>query len=273
MEHNKYWRKKNPHSGECLITGDYQPYPPTRMFDNLYFIGNTAMCCYLLETSEGLILLDCMDRGFYQYIEDSIRQLGFDPADVKAVLITHGHGDHYGDSNIFREKYGTKLYMSKIDEDFASSPDIPRPPHRPGLDYPMDGHIREGEDFTLGDTTIQFVDTPGHTPGCLSMLITVYDEGRAHKLALWGGTGSPRGMADRHVQLQSCDYFMTRCLQEGVTGELSNHPFTDNTIERLNVLRSIVDGTPHPFITGYEGFCRVMQMYREMYVDSLKKIK
>lgn len=271
MNQAKYWRKAAPHSGEVLLTGGWKDYPATRMFDNLYFIGNDAMACYLLKTSEGLVLLDCMDRGFFQYIDDSIRSLAFNPADLKAILITHGHGDHYGDANLFREKYGTKLYMSKVDEDVARDPSIPRPPHRPGLDYAMDGHISEGVDFVLGDTRVQFADTPGHTPGCISMIITAYDEGRPVKLAMWGGTGSPRDYNQRPIQLQSCDRFTARCIQEGVTGEISNHPFTNNTIQRLEVLRNIVDGVSHPFITGFEGVYRMMLMYRGMYVKSLEE--
>ena len=135
----------------------------------------------------------------------------------------------------------------------------------------MDGYISENEDFALGDTLVQFVNTPGHTPGCLSMIITAYDEGRPVKLALWGGTGSPKEHDQRLIQLQSCDYFTSRCAEEGVTGEISNHPFTDNTIERLDVLRHIVDGTPHPFVIGFEGVYRIMLMYRGRYLKSLEQ--
>lgn len=271
MKRTDTWRVKRPHSSDSLVSGDFIPYPATRMFDNLYFIGNDAMACYLLDTSEGLVMIDCMDRGFFSYIESGIQSLGFDPADLKHILITHGHGDHFGDANLFREKYGTKLYMSKIDEAFSMDPTIPRPPHRPGLDYPMDDYLVGGTDFVCGDTRIKLYHTPGHTPGCISMILTVYDEGRPYKLALWGGTGAPRAMEDRKQQLESCDYFSACALEEGVVGEISNHPFVDNTIERLSVLRAIVDGVPHPFILGYEGYRRMEQMYRNLYVQSLQQ--
>lgn len=271
MKKNSVWRAKRPHSGEILLTGKFTPYPATQIFDNMYFIGNDAMACYLLDTSDGLVLVDCMDRGLFSYIEDGIRSLEFDPADLKHIIITHGHGDHFGDSNLFREKYGTKLYMSKVDEDFSRDPSIPRPPHRPGLDYPMDGQLKGGEDFVCGDTVVKIYDTPGHTPGCVSMIFTVYDEGRPCKIVLWGGTGVPRAMEDRKVLLESCDYFAECALREGVVGEISNHPFADNTIERLNMLRQIVDGVPHPFILGYEGYHRIELMYRNLYLESLKR--
>lgn len=271
MKKNTVWRLKRPHSSDTLISGDFIPYPATRIFDNMYFIGNDAMACYLLDTSDGLVLVDCMDRGLFSYIENGIQSLNFNPADLKHIIITHGHGDHFGDANLFREKYGTKLYMSKVDEDFSQDPNIPRPPHRPGLDYPMDGHLKDGEDFICGDATVKIYDTPGHTPGCVSMIFTVYDEGRPCKIAMWGGTGAPRAMEDRKTQLDSCDYFAECALQVGVVGEISNHPFVDNTIERLNMLRQIVDGVPHPFILGYEGYHRMELMYRNLYLESLKR--
>lgn len=40
----------------------YDPYPATRFFDNMAFIGDKSVCCYILSTSEGLILIDCMYR-------------------------------------------------------------------------------------------------------------------------------------------------------------------------------------------------------------------
>lgn len=55
-------------------------------------------------------------------------------------------------------------------------------PHTLGFD--MDGFLTDGEDFTLGDTAIRCVWTPGHTEGCMSFIIPVLDEGRSHHLAI-----------------------------------------------------------------------------------------
>ena len=265
-----YWRKPNPHCGDNMVRGIFQDYPATRMFDNMYFIGNDMEACYLFDTEDGLFMIDCMDQGFFSYIEESIKSLGFDPAELKYILVTHGHGDHYGDSNLFREKYGTKIMINKIDEEFAMDPTRKRPPHRPALDYYMDEYFEDGDAFTMGDTRVQIYHTPGHTPGCCSFIFNVSDCGREYKLAMWGGTGAPRSLEERKQQLASCERFAEIAAKEGVAGEVSNHPFVDNTIERLNVLRNIVDGTPHPFITGYEGYRSVELLDRDMYVNSIK---
>lgn len=269
-ERSEFWRQPRPHNGDNMIKGIFKDYPATRMFDNMYFIGNDMEACYLFDTSEGLFLIDCMDQGFFDYVEGSIKSLGFDPADLKYILVTHGHGDHYGDSNIFREKYGTKIMINKIDEEFAMDPTRRRPPNRPALNYRMDEYFKDGDVFCMGETCVRIYHTPGHTPGCCSFIFNVSDCGREHKIAIWGGTGAPRQLEDRKLQLASCDSFAAIAAKEGVVGEVSNHPFVDNTIERLDVLRNIVDGTPHPFILGYEGYRSIELMYRDMYVKSIE---
>lgn len=46
--------------------------------------------------------------------------------------------------------------------------------------------------------------------------------------------------------------------------EISNHPFVDNCILRMNVIRDIADGVPNPFIIGREAYKRYEQMFYDM---------
>src|SRR4051812_34738822 len=74
---------------------------PQKLFDNLYAIpGNYSQSngvIYIIKTSAGLLQIDTGSRKDVESIYlPGMKQLGFDPADVKIIIIAHGHGDHFG---------------------------------------------------------------------------------------------------------------------------------------------------------------------------------
>ena len=69
---------------------------PFRIADNLYYVGNSDVSCHLVDTGEGLLLLDTSYSSAAYLLLESIRSLGFDPKDVKWILHSHGHIDHFG---------------------------------------------------------------------------------------------------------------------------------------------------------------------------------
>lgn len=245
---------------------DVPVVPATRFFDNMSFIGDEFIGCFVIETSEGIMFFDCLWPGdrHAAIIEEGLKELGLDPADLKVILVTHGHGDHFGCSDHFRQKYGTKVYMSEVDEGFAlnAPADVPGGP----MTFHADGYLREGEPFVLGDTKVRIYSTPGHTPGCLSFIVDVYDEGRKHTAALWGGTGIPRKEEMKDVYLESALRFTQICDEEKVDVEIATHPFVDRTYEKLALCRNICDGVANPFVIGREA-CR---RYEAMFVDLCK---
>ena len=260
------WRKPNPH--KHIPEAGSVDYPATKFFDNLSYIGNSTVGCFLVETSEGLILLDNMRPNNAEYIDQEIRSLGFDPADLKAILITHGHADHFGNAVYFRDKYNTKLYMSEIDERFGM--DAEAQGGRPYMKFRVDGYLEDNGEFTLGDTTIHTFLTPGHTPGCMSFIFQVFDEGRPHVAAIWGGTGVPKAMEDRKKLFDSCVRFADISLKYGCDVAISAHQYVDMTLKKLDIIRNIIDGVANPFVLGYEGYHRFEMMLYHMYENSLK---
>ena len=75
---------------------EYQKVPPFKAFDNLYYVGPGFVSVWLLTTSEGGILIDAAQEPYVDHIVDSIKKVGFDLKNIKYILLTHGHLDHFG---------------------------------------------------------------------------------------------------------------------------------------------------------------------------------
>ena len=260
MERSVSWRTPAPH--RPLFGQAVEPFPATRFFDQLSFIGTPNVGCFVLETGEGLILLDCMEPidEHRDMIVKGFADLGLDLHDLKAILITHGHGDHYGRADWFRENYGCTVWMSETDYHFAQHDTR----NRTGvLKWEIRDYLTDGGVFRLGDTEVHTFSTPGHTPGCMSFVFPVTDEGRPHMVAMWGGTGIPWSMSDKVAYLRSTLYFADITERFGCDAEIATHPFVDRGTERLSIVRNICDGVPNPFVLGKENY----KYYEKLFTD------
>ena len=90
--------------------------PPGKAFDNLYFVGSKWVSSWAITTSAGIILIDAMDdeEEAQRIVEGGLKTLGLDPAQVKTILITHGHGDHYGGASYFAKNTIRALSRAKL---------------------------------------------------------------------------------------------------------------------------------------------------------------
>src|ERR1700759_4844579 len=68
---------------------------PAKVFDNLYFVGTKIHSSWALPTSDGIIVIDTLyDYASEEAIIGGLKKLGLDPAQVKSVIVSHGHLDH-----------------------------------------------------------------------------------------------------------------------------------------------------------------------------------
>ncbi len=243
--------------------------PPTWFFDNLAFIGDEVVCCFLLKTEVGLVLIDCMnpDERCKKLIEEGIAALGESVEDLYAILISHGHGDHYGNAAYFQQRYGTKIYISQIDYLYAKNPSG-FGPWKP-VNFNADVFLQDGESVTFGSTAVRTIFTPGHTKGCYSFIVPVTDEGAPYCMALWGGSGIMPG-TDQQEYYQSLVKFTEVCRQMYVDGALATHPCLDMGLARYEMVRNITDGMPNPFVLGEEGYHYYEQQFYDYVVPKKK---
>ena len=240
---------------------------PFRIADDLYYVGDQKVCSHLIRTDEGLILIDAGYPRAKHLLWESIIRLGFDPADVRWILLTHGHSDHYGAANEFRNLYGTKVAISA--EDAAYLRDRVSCGKQSPLNTPViDRELQDGEVFSFGGKEIRCVVTPGHTLGVLTFFMDVTDEGKTYRAGLLGGVGHdqarlpyllcvnlPLDMPQR--MLASLD----RMEQEKVEIHLGNHPANNRTLEKRE--QQLREGG-NPFIDP-ESWGRMLRETRALY--------
>src|SRR6185436_17521958 len=155
---------------------------PAKVFDNVYFVGQSEYSAWAVTTSAGIILMDAIyDYSVEDEVVNGLKALGLDPAQIKYVVISHAHGDHVGGAG-FLQKRGARIVMSAADWDLMETAKVAH------LKPTRDIVATDGQKLTLGDTTVTLYVTPGHTLGTISSLVPVRDGNRRHVAAYWGGT-------------------------------------------------------------------------------------
>ena len=130
----------------------------------------------------------------------------------------------------------------------------------------------DGQKLTLGDTTLTLYITPGHTPGTISVLIPVKDNGRPHLAALWGGTGLNTDRESLQNYIRSAQRFSDIVRQAGADMILSNHTDWDRSKVNLPMLAKRTSGSPNPYVVGNESVRRYLKVAEECATSRLMRL-
>ena len=224
---------------------DQQYVEPFKIFDNVYYVGIDWVAAYLLTTSDGLILIDALYGHRIPQLVRNIRNLGFDPADVKYVIATHGHFDHSGGAGFMQRMYGSTVVMTEHDWGLTEAK-----PSNTRFYSPVPARdivAVDGDVIELGDTKIELFETPGHTEGVLTMRYQVRDGDTEHTAITLGGVGlNFSGVERTEMYLES--YARITGLQSGAAVSLPNHAAMGRVFERRDALAARKPGEPHPFV-------------------------
>ena len=218
---------------------------PFQIFDNVYYVGIDWVAAYLIETGDGLILIDSLYGSWLPVLLNNIRELGFDPADVKYLINTHGHFDHAGGSALFQKVYGSRVVMTAEDWQVAQAK-----PELAAFYMPtprVDMVAEDGDTISLGDNTITLYKTPGHTEGVLSLGYTGKDGDDTHSILTLGGVGlNFSGIERTETYLDS--YRRLQSMQDSFSVSLRNHQSMGRVFDRRDLLAQRQTGQAHPFV-------------------------
>ncbi len=204
--------------------GKLQPF---KIIGNVYFVGTFQASCHLIDTGEGLILIDPGYSNALYLVVRSIYELGFNPKDIKYIINTHWHGDHTEATKAMVDLSGAKTLIGRYDVEKAKryfEPDV---------------LIGDGDTLSLGNTVISFMETPGHTKGTISLFFESEEMGQTYRIGMFGGAGA-NTMAQGQFDYDGCreDYrnSLHRLQKEKVDVFIGNHVWNNDTAVKGELL-------------------------------------
>lgn len=228
---------------------------PAKVADNLYFLGTKIHSSWALVGGQGIIIIEALfDYAANDEILGGLKKLGLDKNKVKYVILSHAHADHDGGAKLLQDEIpGVHLIYGAEDWE-AVDKSTNHAGGKPRHDMVGDDGMR----VSVGDASVQIVTMPGHTPGTLSYLFEVRDNGKPLRIAYVGGTAIPfnatAAFYDRYIA--SSRKVAKAAADYGATALLSNHSEFDNAYFKSHTAASRQPGEPNPFEVGAEGVAR-----------------
>jgi metallo-beta-lactamase class B len=242
----------------------YKSIRPVKLFDNLYFVGTTTVGAFIVDSGEGLVMLDTGigDEDIALMVE-GMKKLGLDPSGIKLILISHEHFDHYGGVRYLKKNVcpNAKVGMSLAGWNLLQTVPLEwayigtRP-------QSVDIYLVDGMKIKIGSEKFQIIATPGHSPGCLSFIFPVTDNGETHMAGIMGGSAVWPTQVETRLYKTSIEYFKAFAKAAKCDVGLVFHP-QESDFAQLRIRGS---GEPNPMVIGQEKFDTVyLKKYRDRY--------
>lgn len=173
-----------------------KPFPAHKVIGNVYFVGTAGLGSYLITTPEGHFLVNSDFERTVPQIRASVEKLGFKFTDIKIILGSHAHGDHMEGDALAKELSGARV--------MAMEQDVPalRKMTPGGKPHPIDRVLHDGDQVSLGNTTLTAHLTAGHTKGCTTWSTKATDAGKTYDVVIVCSVGFNPG----YVLVNNKDY-------------------------------------------------------------------
>lgn len=238
---------------------------PVHYADGLYYIGTDSSPAWLLESTEGLILIDSAMPSDLDHLLAGISALGHDAKDIKHIIHSHSHIDHIGCTRALVLISGARTYIGSGDEDSAAGRNELQWTNEYNMSYDgkfePDVIIKDNDEIKIGDRLFNFIACPGHTRGVLSIFFNVCYNGKEYRAGMFGGAGLksmeleylekyslPRSLRDDFIN--SID----KVMNEHVEIHLGNH-LGDN-MHRFKVKEISAEHNPFIDPDSWQGFLK-----------------
>jgi metallo-beta-lactamase class B len=247
----------------------YRSIEPIKLFDNLYFVGTTTVGAFIVDSGDGLVMLDTGvgDTDIAMMVAD-MKKSGLDPSRIKLIFISHEHFDHYGgvqfliknvcpDAKVAMSLAGWNL-LQTVPSEWAY---IGTRPQR------VDIYLNDGMKIKIGSVIFQIIATPGHSPGCLSFIFPVTDNGETHMAGIMGGSAVWPTQVETRLYKSSIEYFKAFAQAAKCDVGLLFHSQASDFAQ----LRDRKPGEPNPLVIGQEKFDTVyLEKFRDRYQKMLE---
>ena len=232
--------------------------PPFRIWGNIYFVGTKPASTHIIDTGDGLIMIDSGYQHSLYLVLENMRRLGLDPMDIKYIVHTHGHIDHCGATKALVEMTGAKTFLGEPDKDYVNGVLPLSWAKELGLEleeFEADVLVNDGDKITLGNTTLTAIASPGHTPGAMSYIFPVQEGDRKLIAGIHGGAG----INTLYKTFLNCynlpftyrdDYFATMTKLQSIPVDiyLGNHAVQNQTPKKY---QQLIAGNKDAFVNPY----------------------
>lgn len=201
---------------------------PFKIIGNVYFVGTYPASSHLIDTGDGLILIDTGYSDTLFLLINSIYKLGFTPYDIKYIIHTHWHGDHTEATAALVHLTGAKTFIGRKDAEKVKNY------------FEADVLLNDGDVIELGNTVMEIMETPGHTEGCISLFFETEENGIKYQVGTFGGAGA-NTLATGCFDYDGCreDYrnSLHRLRSKKVDVFIGNHVWNNDTESKGEILR------------------------------------